>query len=65
MTTIINYKEKMTALFAIFAIYAITLMCATYKPLSIPYSLKESKIEECVIVQKNDSVTTVIIPDKR
>lgn len=31
----------------------------------IPYFLSTSKIEEGTIVQREDSTTTIIIPDKR
>lgn len=43
----------------------VMLSAISYMQLSAPYYLPTSKIEEGTVVQRNDSVTTVIIPDIR
>ena len=46
-------------------IVATTLTLLYYIALSSTHFHATSKIEEGVIIQRNDSITTVIIPDKR
>lgn len=61
MDTTISKRESNTdcllSVFAIAIIFASTLIGSL--------RLQTSKIEEGTIVQKSDSVTTVVIPDKR
>ncbi|WP_099465562.1 hypothetical protein [Parabacteroides provencensis] len=42
-----------------------TIAFAGYRQAAAPHYMPASKIEEGTVVQRNDSVTTVIIPDKR
>lgn len=50
-------------LMILFAVTAITF--AGYWYATAPHYLPMSKIEEGTIVVRNDSVTTVVIPDRR
>lgn len=49
----------------LFMAAVITATFIGYRSTVAPHYLPASKIEEGTIVIKNDSVTTIIIPDKR
>lgn len=55
-----SIKQELTILFA-----AVTIAFAGYKAATAPHYLPTSKIEEGTVVVRNDSVTTVVIPDRR
>lgn len=55
-----SIKQDLMILFAATAIAFIG-----YRSTVVPHYLPTSKIEEGTVVVKNDSVTTIIIPDKR
>lgn len=55
-----SIKQDLMILLAVTAITFAGYMAAT-----APHYLPTSKIEEGTIVVKNDSITTIIIPDKR
>lgn len=52
-------------LIVLFAAAVITATFIGYRSTVAPHYLPTSKIEEGSIVVKNDSITTIIIPDKR
>ena len=52
-------------LIVLFAAAFITETFIGYRSTVAPHYLPTSKIEEGSIVVKNDSITTIIIPDKR
>lgn len=52
-------------LMILFMAAVITATFIGYRSTVAPHYLPTSKIEEGTIVIKNDSVTTIIIPDKR
>ncbi|WAX17105.1 hypothetical protein PF672P1_00047 [Parabacteroides phage PF672P1] len=54
-----SIKQGFIALLVAATIYVVGYWCA-----SAPYYLPSSKIEEGTIVLRDDSVTTIIIPDK-
>lgn len=62
MTTTI--KSTKSDLLTLLAVVSCALIMAA-QSISLPYYLPTSKIEEGTVVQRNDSITTVIIPDKR
>ena len=41
------------------------LTVVSYMQLSAPHYMPASKIEEGTVIVRNDSVTTVVIPDRR
>ena len=53
-------KQELMILFAV-----MTIAFAGYWQAAAPYYMPISKIEEGTVVQRNDSVTTVVIPDRR
>lgn len=53
-------KQDLAILFA-----AVTIAFAGYWQAAAPHYLPASKIEEGTVIVRNDSVTTVIIPDIR
>ena len=53
-------KQDLTILFAV-----ATIAFAGYWQAAAPHYLPTSKIEEGTVVVRNDSVTTVVIPDRR
>lgn len=56
-----SIKQDLIVLFAA----VITATFIGYRSTVAPHYLSTSKIEEGTIVVKNDSITTIIIPDKR
>lgn len=62
MTTTI--KSTKSDLLILLAVVSCALIMAA-QSISLPYYMPTSKIEEGTVVQRNDSITTVIIPDKR
>lgn len=52
-------------LMILFMSAVITVTFIGYRSTVAPHYLPASKIEEGTVVVKNDSVTTIIIPDKR
>ena len=60
-TTIKSINSDLPALLAV--ILCVLLMAA--QAINVPHYLSASKIEEGTIVERNDSITTVIIPDRR
>lgn len=52
-------------LMILFMAAVITATFIGYRSTVAPHYLSASKIEEGTIVVKNDSITTIIIPDKR
>lgn len=60
-TTIKSINSDLPALLAV--ILCVLLMAA--QTINAPRYLSASKIEEGTIVERNDSITTVIIPDRR
>ena len=52
-------------LMILFMAAVITVTFIGYRSTVAPHYLPTSKIEEGSIVVKNDSITTIIIPDKR
>lgn len=63
MEATINKQSIKQDLMILFAVTAIAFSGYWYA--TSPHYLPTSKIEEGTIVVKNDSVTTIIIPDKR
>ena len=55
-----SIKQDLTILFT-----ATVIAFVGYLSTVAPHYLPTSKIEEGTIVVKNDSITTIIIPDKR
>lgn len=62
MTTTI--KSTQSDLLTLLAVASCALIMAA-QSISIPRYMPTSKIEEGTIVERNDSITTVIIPDIR
>lgn len=57
---------KQTAIrYDLVVLFAVTLFVAICYSLSMPHYLPTSKIEEGTVVVRNDSITTIIIPDRR
>lgn len=52
-------------LMILFMAAVITATFIGYRSTVVPHYLSTSKIEEGTIVVKNDSITTIIIPDKQ
>lgn len=63
MTTTIK-KTTQSDLLTLLAVASCALLMAA-QSISVPHYLPTSKIEEGTIVERNDSITTVIIPDIR
>lgn len=63
MEATINKQSIKQDLMILFAVTAITFSGYWYA--TVPHYFPTSKIEEGTVVVKNDSVTTIIIPDKR
>ncbi|RHO65969.1 hypothetical protein DW083_19780 [Parabacteroides sp. AF48-14] len=63
MTTTIK-KTNQSDLLTLLAIVSCALIMAA-QSISVPHYMPASKIEEGTVVVRNDSVTTVIIPDIR
>lgn len=63
MEATINKQSIKQDLMILFAVTAITFSGYWYA--TVPHYLPASKIEEGTVVVRNDSITTVIIPDKR
>ena len=63
MTTTIK-KTTQSDLLTLLAVVSCALIMAA-QSIGIPYYMPTSKIEEGEVVVRNDSVTTVIIPDIR
>lgn len=62
MTTTI--KSTQSDLLTLLAVVSCALIMAA-QSISVPRYMPTSKIEEGTIVERNDSITTVIIPDIR
>lgn len=62
MTTTI--KSTQSDLLTLLAVVSCALIMAA-QSISVPHYMPTSKIEEGTIVERNDSITTVIIPDIR
>lgn len=65
MEAIIQRQSIKQDLMFLFAAAVITATFIGYRSTVAPHYLPASKIEEGTIVVKNDSITTIIIPDKR
>lgn len=63
MTTTIKRSNQSTLLTGLAVVSCALIMAA--QSISVPHYLPASKIEEGTIVERNDSITTVIIPDIR
>lgn len=63
METTIKQTNQSTML-TMLAVVSCALILAA-QSVSVPHYLPTSKIEEGTVVERNDSVTTVIIPDRR
>ncbi|SEF85975.1 hypothetical protein [Parabacteroides chinchillae] len=63
MQTILQRQTVKQELMILFAVA--TIAFAGYRQAAAPHYMSKSKIEEGTVVQRNDSVTTVIIPDIR
>lgn len=63
MEAILQRQSVKQDLMILFAVTVIAF--AGYQSTTVPYYLPTSKIEEGEIVVRNDSVTTVVIPDRR
>lgn len=57
-------KRNQSTLLTMLAVVSCALILAA-QSVSVPHYLPTSKIEEGTVVERNDSVTTVIIPDRR
>lgn len=57
-------KTNQSTMLTMLAIVSCALILAA-QSVSVPHYIPTSKIEEGTIVERNDSVTTVIIPDRR
>lgn len=57
-------KTTQSDLLTLLAVVSCALIMAA-QSVSVPYYLPASKIEEGTVVERNDSITTVIIPDIR
>lgn len=62
MTTTI--KSTQSDLLTLLAVVSCALIMAA-QSISVPHYIPTSKIEEGTIVERNDSITTVVIPDIR
>lgn len=62
METTLKRQSVKQDLMILFAVTAIAF--ASYQATTIPYYLP-TKIEDGTVIVRNDSVTTVVIPDKR
>lgn len=62
MTTTI--KSTQSDLLTLLAVVSCALIMAA-QSISVPHYMPTSKIEEGEVVERNDSITTVIIPDIR
>ena len=60
-TTIKSNKSDLLTLLAVVS----CILVMSLQSLSVPHYMPASKIEEGTVVVRNDSVTTVIIPDIR
>lgn len=60
-TTIKSKKSDLLTLLAV----ASCALVMSLQSLSVPHYIPTSKIEEGTVVERNDSITTVIIPDIR
>lgn len=63
MTTTIKQTNQSTMLTLLAVVSCALIMAA--QSISIPLHMPTSKIEEGTVVERNDSITTVIIPDIR
>lgn len=63
METTIKQTNQSTML-TMLAVVSCALILAT-QSVSVPHYISTSKIEEGTIIERNDSVTTVVIPDRR
>lgn len=57
-------KRNQSTMLTMLAVVSCALILAA-QSVSVPHYLPTSKIEEGTVVERNDSVTTVIIPDRR
>lgn len=57
-------KSNKSDLLTLLAVVSCALIMAT-QSISVPRYIPTSKIEEGTVVERNDSITTVIIPDIR
>ncbi len=62
MTTTI--KSTQSDLLTLLAVVSCALIMAV-QSINVPHYMPTSKIEEGTVVERNDSITTVIIPDIR
>lgn len=62
MTTTI--KSVQSDLLTLLAVASCALIMAA-QSISVPHYMPTSKIEEGTVVERNDSITTVVIPDIR
>ena len=62
MTTTI--KTTRSDLLTLLAVVSCALIMAA-QSISLPYYMPTSKIDDGTIVERNDSITTVVIPDVR
>ena len=60
-TTIKSIKSDLPTLLAV----ASCALIMAAQSISVPHYMPTSKIEEGTIVERNDSITTVVIPDIR
>ena len=60
----ITIKSTKSDLLTLLAVVSCALIMAAQST-SVPHYMPTSKIEEGTIVERNDSITTVIIPDIR
>lgn len=60
-TTIKSIKSDLLTLLAV----ASCALIMAAQSISVPHYMPTSKIEEGTIVERNDSITTVVIPDIR
>lgn len=60
-TTIKSIKSDLLTPLAVIS----CALIMTAQSISVPHYMPTSKIEEGVIVERNDSITTVVIPDIR
>lgn len=57
-------KRNQSTMLTLLAVASCALIMAV-QSISVPYYIPTSKIEEGTVVERNDSITTVIIPDIR
>lgn len=60
-TTIKSVQSDLLTLLAV----ASCALVMTAQSISVPHYMPTSKIEEGTVVERNDSITTVVIPDIR